>query len=364
MDIGKDPKSGKRKQKRRSGFKTKKEAQAASAELIAQFEKGEYIHTSNQTLAEFLAYWLEKQAKKVLRESTFSIHNMVIQSRIIPEIGHLPLKDLHPLHISDFYDTLSNEEYSNDYIRYIHNILKKSLKKAVAWELISKNIMDHVDPPRLKAKDISTWTMEESNTFMESAKENKFYIVFLLALYTGMRRGEILGLRWKHVDFENRNLSVTQTLYRTREKGLIFQEPKTKNAKRQIALPGFVIEELKKHKLEQNKIKLALGAGYQDHQLVNCYEDGRPIDPRNILKHFERVTQKAGVPRLRFHDLRHTHATILLQLRENPKVVSERLGHSNIGITLDTYSHVIPDMQQDTADKFEQAMKLSRSKQS
>ncbi|QQE75684.1 site-specific integrase [Brevibacillus composti] len=362
ISLGTDSETGKRKQITRSGFKTKKEAEIACAEMITKYESGELVISKKQTLTSYLEFWLENYAKTKLRQSTYTNHEVAVRSRIIPVLGHHELDKLSPLHVTKYLTELQKEDLSADYIKYLHAVLKKALNQAVKWQLIPKNIMDHVDPPRLAQKEIVTWTAEQANEFLSHAKEDKYYIGFVLAIYTGMRRGEILGLRWKDIDFEQARISVQQTLYRPANSGIIFQEPKTKSAKRRIAIPPFVVKELKAHLSKQNTLRDQYGPGYEDHDLVVCYDDGRPQDPRNLLRHYERIIKRSGLPYIRFHDLRHTHATMLLQLGEHPKVVSERLGHSRVGITMDVYSHVLPDMQKDAADNFEKMMKQKRPK--
>lgn len=363
ISLGTDPDTGKRRQITRSGFKTKKEAEKACAEMITKYENGDLTISKKQTLASYLQFWLENYAKGKLRPSTFANHEIAVNSRIIPQLGNIELDKLTPIHVTKYLAEIQKEGLSADYIKYLHAVLKKALNQAVKWQLIPKNIMENVDPPRLEQKEIVTWTPEQANEFLSFAKEDKYYIAFVLAIYTGMRRGEILGLRWKDIDFEQAKISVQQTLYRPSNSGIIFQEPKTKSAKRRIAIPQFVIQELKSHKARQNEFRFQYGPdGYQDHDLVVCYDDGRPQDPRNLLRHYERIIKRSGLPYIRFHDLRHTHATMLLQLGEHPKVVSERLGHSRVGITMDVYSHVMPDMQKDAADNFEKMMKLKSNK--
>ncbi|MCM3079598.1 site-specific integrase [Brevibacillus invocatus] len=361
ISLGTDE-TGKRRQITRSGFKTKKEAEIACAEMITKYDTGELVISKKQTLESYLQFWLENHAKSTLRTSSYTNHETVINSRIIPALGKVELDKLTPIQVTKYLTELQKEDLSADYVKYIHAVLKKAINQAVKWQLIPKNIMDHVDPPRLTAKEIITWTPEQANEFLSYAEKDKYYIAFVLAIYTGMRRGEILGLRWKDIDFEQAKISIQQTLYRPANQGIIFQEPKTKSAKRRIAIPQFVLQELKRHKARQNKFRLEYGAGYEDHDLVVSYDDGRPQDPRNLLRHYERITKKSGLPPIRFHDLRHTHATMLLQMGEHPKVVSERLGHSRVGITMDVYSHVMPDMQKDAADNFEKMMKQKRSK--
>jgi integrase len=199
--------------------------------------------------------------------------------------------------------------------------------------------------------------MEEINRFLHFAKFDNpiYYMTLKIAIHTGMRRGEVLGLQWKHVDLKEQKISVTQSLVYD-EDGFRFSDLKTASSKRLISIDNDLTNELKKYKAQQNQFKLALGSEYHDRDLVCCREDGRPIYPRTLAIHFDSLIKKASVPKIRLHDLRHTHATILLKLGENPKVVSERLGHSTVTMTLDTYSHVTPDMQKRTADKFGEAL--------
>ncbi|MGO4887994.1 tyrosine-type recombinase/integrase [Anaerobacillus sp. MEB173] len=356
VDLGRDN-QGKRKQKTVSGFKTKKEAQIACNELINQLNKGEYLEPNEMTLEEFIMEYMQSQGKQILRPKTFETHMFIIDKHIIPELGKVKIDNLSPAMVQKFYNKKINEEhYSADYVRTMHSILRTAFNKAVKWQYIKKNVFQLVDPPRLESKEIKTWSLEEATKFLHSVEKQRFYIVYLLAVYTGMRQGEILGLRWDHCDLKNGTVSVRQTLSRT-SKGLLFEEPKTKSSKRLISIPNHVIDALKKHRVEQNKQKLIAGIGYEDHDLVACIETGKPINSRNLIRHFKRMIKESGVPDIRFHDLRHSHATIMLQLGEHPKVVSERLGHSKITVTLDLYSHVIPNMQKDAAFKFEQAMK-------
>ncbi|MED0678736.1 site-specific integrase [Aneurinibacillus thermoaerophilus] len=358
IDIGRDPETGKRKQKTVSGFKTKKEAEKACAEMIAQIENGDYIESSKDTLGHFLTEWLNTSAKQTMRTTTHDTYTRCVNHRINPELGHIKLSELKPMHVQKFYSKLLNEGVTGEYIRFLHAILRSALNTAVKWQLLQKNIMTNVQPPRLSRKEKATWTAEQARQFLAFAREKgtRRYIVYLLAIYTGMRRGEIFGLRWKDIDFENGKISINQTLSWVSGKGLIFQEAKTKRSHRSISISDFVIQELKNHKLQQRKEKLQMGEAYKDQDLVAASAYGNPMNPRGVTEYFRKLTIEAALPPIRFHDLRHTHATIMLRLGEHPKIVSERLGHSNIQMTLNLYSHVTPDMQKDASTRFEQAM--------
>jgi integrase len=192
-------------------------------------------------------------------------------------------------------------------------------------------------------------------------KENpNYYIVYLLALYTGLRRGEILALRWKDCDLENKKISVHQTLYYSKQV-FHFLEPKTRQSARLVSIPDSVVVELKNHKRWQEHHKQQIGKAYEDYDLIVANEIGRPIHPRSLTGHFNQIIKKANVSKIRFHDTRHTHATILLKLGEHIKIVSERLGHSNSAMTMNVYSHVTRDMQEQAANRFEKAMELAKS---
>lgn len=356
VDIGRKP-DGTRQQKTKSGFKTKKEAEQACAELIAQLTKGEYLEPSKKTLEEAMITWLETILKPSLRVSTLENYSKAIHKRIIPALGRYKLKDIQTEHIQTFYLSLMDEGLSAEYIRYIHSITKSFFKHQVRIQNIPKNIVEYAVPPRIKRKEQKTWSIEEAVRFLKTASTNNktYYIIYLLALYTGLRRGEILALRWKDCDLNQGKISVCQTLYYA-QGGFQFLEPKTSRSNRLISIPETVSAELINHRQLQEKQKQELGIAYEDYDLIVANEIGRPIHPRTLTGHFRQMIQKAGVPKIRFHDQRHTHATILLKIGEHIKIVSERLGHSNSAMTMNVYSHVTPDMQTKAAKKFEQAM--------
>lgn len=358
VDIGKDN-TGKRKQKKKGGFKTKKEAEKACNELIAQVNKGEFIEPSRLTLKEFLHEWMETAAKQTLRITTLEAHDSSIRNHINPELGAIRLNQLMPIHIQKFYAKKLDEGLSPSSVLRIHSVLSSSLGQAVKWQLIPKNPVNQVARPKKNNNTVKTWTPDDVNHFLTYTKGGYLHIAYLLAIYTGMRRGEILGLRWEDCDFEQGTLSIRQTLVSSK-KGLIFEDTKSIKSRRMIVVTDEVIEALKRHKRQQNKNKLLLGEAYQDHQLVVCTRKGTPMSPRNLNRHYSRMIKLTGVPKVRFHDLRHSHATIMLQLGEHPKVVSERLGHSGTNITMETYSHVLPSIQTNAAEKFSQALKNTR----
>ncbi|BAU29001.1 site-specific recombinase XerD [Aneurinibacillus soli] len=351
LDIGRDHETGKRKQKTMSGFKTKKEAEKACAELILKIENGSYQAYSKDSFAEFMKQFMEMQ-KQSVRATTLETQTFMLEKHLLPAFGPILLRDIKPHHIQKFYTDKLEAGLSGSYVHTIHCLLNKALRIAYEWGLIEKNVATLVKPPRKSSKEMKVWNIDQIQHFLEVTKECRFHLAYLLGIWTGMRRGEILGLRWQDVDIENGILSVRQTIYRGAHK-LIIQEPKTKGSRRTITFPTSVSTALRRHKLRQQEVKLRMGTRHQEHDLVIAHDIGTPVDPSELTRWFKHWTKKAELPSIRFHDLRHTHATILMQLGENPKIISERLGHNNISITLDTYSHVLPNMQRDLANKLE-----------
>ncbi|MED0676944.1 tyrosine-type recombinase/integrase [Aneurinibacillus thermoaerophilus] len=354
IDIGRDE-TGKRRQKRFSGFNTKKEAEKALAQKINELHTGQFVDATKETVGEYLSVWLEDKKAQV-RPGTWKSYRWLV-NRMVEHIGKVKLADLKPQHLQKMYNQLQKGErpLSARSVLHAHLVIQEALDRAMKWGMIHRNVAEAVDAPRPKKVEMSVWNAEQIRQFLEVAKEDRHYIAFLLAITTGMRKGEILGLRWKDIDLEQGTLSVRQTFTRA-EKGHDFQEPKSSSGLRSIALSPGTIEALRAHKIQQSKEKLKAGSLYQDIGMVVATSIGTPVLSRNLDRTWFRLMKKAGVPRIRFHDLRHTHATLMLKQGVHPKIVSERLGHANIGITLDTYSHVLPGLQEAAAKQFDESL--------
>ncbi|MEK3819636.1 site-specific integrase [Cytobacillus sp. FSL W8-0315] len=360
VDIGKDLKTGKRKQKTRSGFRTKKEAQAALAELINNVEKGSYIEPTKQKLQDFALEYLEKSYKNKVKASTYERLHSLLLNQIFPWFGNIGLKDIDQFLIHQFYDEKIKEGLSSSYIQRMHEVINMLLKIAYKWELIPKDIASLIEAPRLMKKEMKVWSVEQINEFLDHTKHSRYHPVFYLAAYTGMRKGEILGLTWDDINFEAKTIKVNRTLYKIKGQFLL-HEPKTKHSIRTIYMDDDLVKVLKKQKAKQNVERMKYRGVYKEHNMVFAQESGEFVYPSaaNIL--FVRYIKQTDLPVIRFHDLRHTHATILLQMGVNPKIVADRLGHSSVKITLDTYSHVLPSMQQDLSDQFSKVMKSGQN---
>ncbi|MBQ6459002.1 MAG: site-specific integrase [Exiguobacterium sp.] len=348
LEIGRV--NGKRRQKKKRGFKTKKEAQKALIEAEhAILQKGMYHEPAKTLYGEYLKSWLDDK-KIIVKDSTYKIYHWLIHKHIIPYLGHIEISKIRPNDIQKLYNELiTNDLLARENVQKIHSLINDSLNKAVKCDLINRNVASLVDRPKAYKSELSVWSIQEVKLFLNNAKTSRYHIAFVLALSTGMRQGEILALRWKDIDFSKQTLSIRQTLSHTGNK--INTGAKTKSSLRNITLPEETINLLIKHKKAIQSEKRLADILYNDNDLVVCTNVGTPCSPRNLLRTFYSITKQSSVPRIRFHDLRHTHATLLLEQGTHPKVVSERLGHSNVRITLDTYSHVLPTMQVETANK-------------
>jgi len=357
IDVGRDEK-GKRKQKSRSGFNTKKEAHKACAEMIALIENNQYNEPNEMNMKEFFNYWLENHYKHKVSPATYEPLTTRVNNKIVHLIGHIKLKDLKPFHIEKFHNDLFNQGLGEQSVATLHSIVSRSLTYAVKQEMIIKNPCSIVGKPRIPNKEYTVWDIKDCHLFLSYTKSNTPYqhIAYFLAIYTGMRRSEILGLTWHNLDFTNKKIYVNQTLYYKNKQNFTFTEPKTKKSKRAIAIDDTIINELKVHRKRINEDRILYGQDYLEHDLICCNYEGMPLIPNDLGDHFRKMLTIVNVPKIRFHDLRHTHATILLRIGENPKVIQERLGHASIQITLDTYSHVLPDMQEKTMSAFSKAM--------
>ncbi len=364
IDFGHDPESGKRKQQTLTVRGSKKDAERELRAVLTRIEGGAYVRPAKLTVGEFLTQWLENYAVTNTSPRTAEGYRVIIHRHLMPNFGALPLSQLHPSHIQGYYAKAlsegradNNGKLSAQTVRNIHKVLSEALNHAVKWQILVRNVALAVDPPRPSQSEMATFTEEQARIFLEAVAESPYHELFTVALYTGMRRSELLGLPWKDVDVYLAQLSVTQTLHRLSGRGFVFGKPKTTKSRRTIALPPTVCILLRQLQERQVSERLLLGIKLQDNDLVFSKPDGKPLDPSTITHTFRKIVKSAGLPTLRFHDLRHTHASLMLKQGVHPKIVSERLGHSSIGITLDTYSHVMPGLQEAAALRFEEGLR-------
>ncbi|MFW6047195.1 MAG: tyrosine-type recombinase/integrase [Candidatus Woesearchaeota archaeon] len=364
IDMGKDPSTGKRKQFTKT-FKQKNEAKLWAAKKIHERENGIVTDPNNYTVREYLLQWLKDYAELNLSPTTYDGYSMIINTHLIPALGQLKLKNLKPMHIQSYQSKKirsgrkDGQEggLSKKTLLQHHRVLSKALKQAVQWQLINYNPAQAVPAPSPEKPEINTLTKEEIDTLLDASNGKWIYNFIFVAVYTGMRRGELLGLRWKDINFNDKKIYIRQTLVTKSGEGKVFKKPKTKTSVRQIDISDRVIEVLKKVKKEQVEYRLLFGPDYNENlNLVFCNETGYPFSPDTPGRRFKRIAQKINLDNYTLHDLRHSHATLMLKAGVHPKIVQERLGHSSINITLDTYSHVIPSMQKESVDKFDNVM--------
>ncbi|MFT8320837.1 MAG: site-specific integrase [Bacillus sp. (in: firmicutes)] len=356
IDVGKHPITGSRKQVYRGGFRTKKEAELAKAEFIAQLKKEGYFPTQSELMEDFIIKWLNTVYKHEVQPTTFERAKSIVENHILPAFTKKEVSSIKTYDVQQFLSSKSNDGLSPATVKIIRNLLSKAFQTAIDWELINGNPTERVKGPSIVKKEKEIWTSEEAKTFLESCDELRWTVAFSLGLHTGMRRGEILALKWENINFEKQTVKIKESLAYTKEHGLTFNTPKTSNSYREVVLPASIIELLKQHKSEQNIMKQRMGTSYHQFNLVVSTADGKPIHPRNLARTFDRLIEKAGIKKISIHGLRHTNATLLMKQGINPKIVSERLGHANVGITLDIYSHTDLDMQVESAAKLEEML--------
>lgn len=350
--------TGQRKRKTIYGASRQEVRQKITLFNVEVATKG-YIETSDMSVEQFLDEWIENLDS--VRFNTKNSYADNIRLHIVPHLGNIKLQKLRPLDIQRLLSTLKGKGLSPRTCQYVFSILRKALNQAVKWNMLNFNPTDGVDRPRVPKYQIEPLTVEEARKFLDTAKEmgDPFYPLFVLAISTGMRAGELLGLEWEDVDLKNSRLSVRHTLI---NKTKTLAEPKTAKARRVIELTGLAVDVLKDHRKKQTEARLQESAWDSTYNLVFPTGIGTPFDHSHLTqRHFHPILEQAGLRKIRFHDLRHTAATLLLQAGEHPKVVQEMLGHSTISMTLDTYSHVIPSMQKEAARKMDEMLKESPS---
>ena len=316
---------------------------------------GSFVEPTKMTLNSYLDHWLETAARPGVRQRTYDGYEGLLERHVRPPLGDRRLHQLTPIEIQALYSDLLTRGLSSRTVRYVHAVLSSSLKQAVKWRMLSQNPASFVDLPRIEKKEMRAFSAEQATTFLKAAKDDRFGTLFAFALATGMRPGEYLALRWSDIDLRVGTATVVRSLVRCKDGSWEFEEPKTKNSRRTIPLPASLVTAVAAHKREQAEERLAKGPSYENETLVFASSTGHPLDQINLVRrHFKPTLKSAGLPNeFRLYDLRHSCATLLLLAGENPKVVSERLGHASVTLTLDTYSHVLPSMQQRAAEKLE-----------
>jgi integrase len=361
-----DPATGTRKRKWHSFEGTKRQAQVECARLISEKSSGTYLEPSKLTLAQFFDHWLGHIKARVSPRS-HERYGEIIHKNIVPALGNVPMTKLRPAQIAEAYtQALSAGRrdgaggLSPNTVVYMHRLIKQALAHAVRWQMIIRNPADAVDPPKVERSAMTTYDMGQTAELLDGVRGTRLSVPVLLGVMCGLRRGEIAALRWRSVDLAGAQVAIVQSAEQTRE-GVRYKEPKSGRA-RTVALSAIVAEELRVHRLRQAEELLCIGIRQTDATFVYAREDGEPMQPRSLTHAWQQMVARTALPRVRFHDLRHAHATHMLSSGVHPKVASERLGHSKVGITLDLYSHVLPGMQADAAARVDDALRAAVEK--
>ena len=367
-DAGRDPKTGKRRQIKRSGFTTRVEAERALAELVDSVSKGTMAHDERQTLAHFLAEWLAEKERHGLRPTTLRSYRHHIDGLIVPLLGRERLRDLRPTYVEQLLREAAKPGNSRNMgpasIRRVHATLRSALATAKRRRLITFNPAVDVELPSAPRPRARPWEPAELGAFLDSIASDRLAPLFELIAGTGLRRGEAVGLRWADVDLERAQLVVRQQIVGLdgqqapcpycggQHLGAVFGRPKTASGEdRVVELDGGVAGVLLAHRLQQDAERATWGAAYSDHGLVFAREDGSPIAPERVTKRFGQMISAAGLRPIRLHDLRHGQASLMLAAGVPMAVVSKRLGHSTIALTSDTYSHMLEGVGRDAAER-------------
>lgn len=359
--------AGKRRRKWHT-FETtsKRKAQEECARLIAELRGGSYVEPGKTTVAQHLESWLG-HAKSQITPRTYERYTEIVKKNIVPLIGSVLLTKLTPEQISNAYTKALSEGrrdgsggLSASTVLYMHRIIKKALAQAVKWRALTFNPADAVTPPRVERTTLNTFDMPQTAELIETVKGTRLHVPIMLAVMCGLRRGEIIALRWKNVDLQAGSLAIVESAEQTKDQ-VRYKPPKSGKGRR-VALAGSVADELRSHKVRQAEELLKLGIRQDGDSFVYAQEDGAPIQPRSLTHGWMKAISNSALPRIRFHDLRHAHATHMLANGVHPKVASERLGHSRVGVTLDLYSHVLPGMQEDAASRVDEALRIAIEK--
>ena len=321
-----------------------------------QIRNGLTLAGAQMSLGKYLDQWLSSISGSV-QPGTLQQYTQIAYQHVVPRLGHIKLKDLRPDQIQQLYKEKLDAGRSARTVLMTHAVLRRALKQAVRLGIIGRNPVDAVTRPKFHRKEMQTLTDTQVRSLILAAKGTRYEALFWMAVATGLRQGELLGLRWSDLNWKTRRLHVQRQLQREQGTGLVFTQPKSAAGRRVIALGEPTINVLRRHLGLLDQARQQAGARWQDHDLIFPSAQGTPWDHRNVYKYFKRYMEKAGLPHdIRFHDLRHTAATLMLQQGVNPKIVQERLGHADITLTLNTYSHVLPAMQEEAAAKVDELL--------
>jgi integrase len=355
--LGRDA-SGKKQQKWVGGHRTKKEAEDALVEALERMRTGMWVDPGVTTLGEYLTEWLAAMESNVV-DTTFRAYEQSMRNWVVPRLGSVRLAEVSPMHLRSLQTELLRDGRVDGKgglaprsVASCRRVLSQALKDAVRWGLLIRNPMDAVDPPRVVDAEMVTWSDTQARAFLDTVAGDRLYAMWVLFLTTGVRRGELAGLRWDDVELDRATMAIVRNRVSAgRGKAVSTHQPKTRRGRRKVALDVTSVDVLRAHRTAQLEERMRLGSAWTDSGYVFCGLDGAALHPDTITATFKSIIRDLDVPRIRLHDLRHTSATLALKAGIHPKVVSERLGHATVSITLDLYSHVLDGMQAEAAEQ-------------
>jgi integrase len=347
---------GRRKRKYLYGV-TRQEVAEQLTKVLRDKAQGLPVAVGRQTVGQFLNRWLDESVKPNVRPRTFESYELTVRLHLAPTLGKLRLDKLGPQHVQALLNRKLKENLAPRSVAYLRVVLRHALNQALRWELVARNAAALVGPPRVPRHEIKPLAPEQALTFVDAAKGGRLEALYTVALALGMRRGEILGLRWQDVDLDARKVQVRQAIQRIAGKltddgegGLRAAEPKTERSRRAIAMPETIARSLKAHRVRQLEERMLAGSTWRDSGLIFTTTIGTALEPKTLHRDFKRLLVKAGLPPIRLHDLRHSAASLLLAQKVPLRTIMELLGHSSITLTSDTYSHLMAPTMREVAD--------------
>jgi integrase len=351
LDLGYS--NGKRQRKAIYG-KTRKEVQDALRDAVKAHQRGKPITTKSESTAVFLTRWLET-VKPKLRPMTFRSYQARVNQHIIPTLGLVPVQQLKPQEVQTFLNAKAATKLSPSTVRGIRAVLRAALQQGVKWQQLEYNAAALADPPRLPAHESSYLTPDQAKTFLEAVKGDRLEALYRVAVSLGLRQGEALGLRWQDIDLEGGELRVSRALQRVNGR-LELVEPKTKKSNRPVPLPAALVERLRQHRALQVGERLAAGSKWREQGFVFTTSSGIPLEGTKVTKDFQKALAKSGLPPMRFHDLRHSYASLLDAQGVGARTIMELMGHSQISVTMNLYTHTLPSVLREAADAVDRAL--------
>jgi integrase len=369
--LGRDPQTGKKQYKTHSVKGNKKKAESELTRLVHELETGSYVLPVKLSVGDFLEKWLLDYAAVHVSGKTLERYQGVVKHHLKPALGAIPLQKLQPLHIQAHYSAAMKDGARKDgrpgglsaqSILHHHRLLSEALQMAVRWQLMARNPCDAVEPPAVHVKEVAALDETKTVWLFDCAIGTRLYVPIVLAVCGGLRRGEILALRWQDVDLASGLLWIRRAVEETKA-GIKIKEPKSHRGRRSVTLPPIAVEALAQHRQEQDRLKDLLGPGYQDNDLICCSPDGTLWKPSAFTSAYRSLLARRKLDGPNFHALRHSHASQLLKAGVDIKVISERLGHAKSSFTLDVYGHLLPGRDEEAARRLETGLRAAMEKQ-